>query len=114
MPGEMILKFVRCKARVDRRDVSFVRRATLLVTNQRCGVVTEKFGRHDVVELPLELTIAVEFDRRWIRPQIIVVGGGIIMRLQCTPVNGTEEFVKVLREQFSRPRYRSDGPRFTK
>ena len=100
-PGEKIVMFGGCTARVDRLGVMVVRHGTLFVSNQRFGLLTKKIGGHDLVGIPLPLITNVELDRNVTAAQMTVAGAGLTLKMERMQVNGAKEFVKVLREQMA-------------
>jgi len=100
-PGEKIVMFGGCTARVDRLGVMVVRHGTLFVSNQRFGLFTKKIGSHDLVGIPLALITNVELDRNVTAAQMTVAGAGLTLKMERMQVNGAKEFVKVLREQMA-------------
>jgi len=107
-PGEKIVMFGGCAARVDRLGTTVTRQATAFVTNQRFGVLSKKIGGRDIVEIPLSLVSGVEFERNITTAQINVVGAGVKLRLARMQVNGAKEFVRVSREQIAMAKARVD------
>jgi len=102
-PGEKIVMFGGCTARVDRLGVMVVPHGTLFVSNQCFGLLTKKIGGHDLVGIPLPLITNVELDRNVAAAQMTVAGAGagLTLKMERMQVNGAKEFVKVLREQMA-------------
>jgi hypothetical protein len=99
--GETVVMFGACTAHVDRLGATVVRHGTLFVSNQRCGVLTNKVGGKDLVSMPLALIDDVVMDRNITAAQMTVTCAGVKMRMERMQVNGAKEFVRVLREQMA-------------
>ena len=101
-PGEKIVMWGGCTAKVDRLGMTFTRRGTAFVSESRFGILTKKIGGHDLVDIPLALISTVEFDRNITAAQLTVAGAGIAVRLERMVVNESKEFARVIREQIAK------------